>query len=205
VTRIRFSFTHVENLLLAVLLGITIVFVIYRNNHDSITVSWLAVGVIVTSMYLLGTLLTSTEIASDDDGRAPLELLRRSRRIAWTWSLPISLGTAFIAIAIHWYANELPTGLIAGGILFIGLWALLWVPFGGGAWLQYRGCNRILQRKGVIPCTIDELLSFAVASLIMARLGTSFRFVHQWIQDYLAAEYELLQSQGASDTSHRPT
>lgn len=205
VTHVSFSTYTGKLLAVALLAGVTITFASYINNHFSITVSWLAVGVTVTSVYLLSSFMTSTEITSDDEGRAPLELLRKSRRLAWIWSLPISLGTALIAIAIHWYVNALPTGLVVGGILFSSLWPLLWVTFGGGAWLEYRGCNRILRRQGVFPCTIDKVLNLAADSLVMARLGTSFRFVHQWVQDRLAAKYQPARSEDTSGVGHRPT
>lgn len=143
----------------------------------------LEVGIPVT---LLLILLSSINRAENIESRTqPNQGIYRSvRNGLWiaggaiTITLVFGIFISVLSYTIFWVAFSL---LIVGPV---GL--ATWLYFGGHAGVQHSLLRFVLWRNGFLPRQLIDFLDYAVDRIFLRKIGSSYIFVHQWLQEYFA-------------------
>src|SRR6266516_1812150 len=126
--------------------------------------------------------------------------------VAWSWeSLRHNLVRSFV--------NGLLIGLIYGGLmgLLYNAWILqisigagiglgigldFWMRSGGDAFILHALLRVCLWQAKFIPWNYPRFLDFAVEHILLRRVGGGYIFIHRLLPDYLAAQHEVVVSDG---------
>ncbi len=87
-------------------------------------------------------------------------------------------------------------GLVLGLIFGLCIGLNFWMRSGGDACILHALLRVCLWQAKFIPWNYPRFLDFAVEHILLRRVGGGYIFIHRLLQDYLAAQHEVVVSDG---------